>query len=192
MYYNLTSEQMDRIREESCRFNVPWTPEEKMEVCALFRDGKRIEEIARLQERTVNAIRIKLLQAGEIESYLSRRDKPWTEQETDRLGRLYSQGYSIAECARLSGRLKREVVNRLIEIGLLDASFLTVNGQYDDYPNAHKPWTDEERRQLRDELSGFRTALSALVAVAEAHGRSIASIAARALSEGLCRVEESA
>ena len=192
MYYNLTTEQMDRIREESFRFNEAWMPEEKRVVCELFRDGKRVEEIATMQGRTINAIRIKLIQAGEIASHLSRRDQPWTEQEADRLGRFYSQGYSLAECAKLLGRLCREVVDKLIEIGLLDASARAVYGQKTDYPNSHEPWSDEERQRLRDELSGYRPALAALASVAAAHGRSLASIVARAAHDGLCLAEERA
>ena len=192
MYYNLTTEQVDRIREESSRFNEAWTPEERNAVCVQFRDGRRVEEIARMQGRTVNAIRIKLIQAGEINSHLSRRDQPWTEQEADRLGRFYSQGYSLAECAKLLGRLCREVVDKLVEIGLLDASARAVYGQKADYPNSHEPWSDEERQRLRDELSGYRPALAALAAVAAAHGRSLASIIARAAHEGLCLAEERA
>ena len=192
MYYNLTAEQMDRIREGSCRFNVAWTPEEKKAVCEQFRDGKRVEEIARMQGRTVNAIRIKLIQAKEIASYLSQRDQPWTEQETDRLGRFYSQGYSIAECAKLLGRLCREVVDKLIEIGLLDPSARNAYGQKTDYPNSHEPWSDEERQQLRNELSAFRPALAALAAIASTHGRSLSSIVARAATEGLCQADNPA
>ncbi|MBQ1674395.1 MAG: hypothetical protein II064_09950, partial [Bacteroidales bacterium] len=59
-HYNLTAAQTERIRETAARFNEPWTREEKNAVIELFRDGKRIEEIALAQGRTRNAIKIKL------------------------------------------------------------------------------------------------------------------------------------
>lgn len=190
--FYLSDEQLEKIQAVSQRFNLPWTPEERNAVNELFRDGKRVDEIARLQGRTVNAIRIKLIQAGEIASYLSRRNQPWTLEEADRLGRFYSQGYSLAECAKLSGRLNREIVDKLVEIGLLDASVKAVYGKKADCPNSHEPWSEEEITQLRNELSGYRQALAALVAVSAMHGRSLASIVAKAVREGLCSAEEPA
>lgn len=191
MYFNLSAAQMEKIREESHRFNAAWTLEEKKAVCEMFRDGKRVEEIARMQGRTANAIRIKLMQAGEIAAHLSRRDQPWTEPEVERLGRFYSQGYPVTGCAKLSGRLSREVVEKLVEIGLLDASVKTADNQ-SDYPHSHEPWSEEELAQLHGELSEHRQALSALAAIAARHGRSMGSIVARAVKAGLCRVEEPA
>ena len=118
-YYNMSAEQMDRIKERAGRFNEPWSKEERDAVVSQFQNGRSVEEIARLQGRTANAIRIKLVQAGEIAPYLSRRGKDWTDAEIERLGRFYSQGYPVEACAKMLGRLRNETAEKLVEIGLL-------------------------------------------------------------------------
>jgi predicted transcriptional regulator len=185
MYYNLTTEQMEKLHEQSARFNEAWTEEEKQAVCRLFQVGKRVDEIAQMQGRTVNAIRIKLVQAGEIAPNLSRRGQPWTEQEEERLGRFHSQGYPVAGCARLLGRRRKEAEDKLIETGLL-APKEKSEARNADYPNAYEPWSQEELRQLHAELSGYRETLTAMAAIAASHGRSIGSIISRAAKDGLC------
>ena len=187
-YYNLTEEQMEKLHEQSARFNEAWTEEEKQSVCRLFQEGMRVDEIAQMQGRTVNAIRIKLVQAGEIAPYLSRRGQSWTEQEKERLGRFYSQGYSIAGCAKLLGRRRKEAEDMLIETGML-APKEKARERNADYPNAYEPWSQEELQQLHAELSGYREALAAMAAIAASHGRSIGSIVSRAAKEGLCDVK---
>ena len=184
-YYNLTEEQMEKLHEQSARFNEAWTEVEKQSVCRLFQKGKRVDEIAQMQGRTVNAIRIKLVQAGEIAPYLSRRGQSWTEQEEERAGRFYSQGYSVAECAKLLGRRKIEAEDKLIETGLL-APKEKIKGRNTDYPNAYEPWSPDELQQLHAELSGYREALAAMASIAASHGRSLGSIISRAAKEGLC------
>ncbi len=190
MYYNLTNEQMERLHEQSSRFNEAWTAEERETVCRMFRDGQRVDEIARTQGRTVNAIRIKLVEAGEITPYLSRRGQPWTEQDVDHLGRFHSQGYTVGGCAKLLGRLRKEAQDKLVEIGLLPEKDKKQERNA-DYPNAYEPWSQEELHQLHSELSGYRDVLILLAAVAKEHGRSLGSIVSRAAREGLC-VEEGA
>ena len=188
-YYNLTPAQMEKLRSEAGRFNEAWTADEKNVVCELFRDGKRVDEIARMQGRTTNAIRIKLVQAGEIAPYLSRQKQPWTEEETDRLGRFYSQGYGLAACAKLLGRVRREVEDKLIEIGLLTAS-TRARERDPNFPNAYEPWTNEEIAQLRTEMEGFQPILISLSEIAARHGRSIGSIVSRAAALGLTSLRE--
>jgi len=185
MYYNLTDEQKERIQEESSRFNEAWTQEEREAVCELFRDGKHVDEIARMQGRTVNAIRIKLVQAGEIEPYLSRRGLPWTDPEVDRLGRFHTQGYSVSGCAKLLGRLRKEAQEKLVELGLLPEKVKT-RERNANYPNAFEPWLKEEIRQLHAELSDYRATLAQLATIASLHGRSLGAIISRAEKEGLC------
>lgn len=184
-YYNMSAEQLEEIRQRACRFNEPWTKEERQAVITLFQDGKSVEQIAMLQGRTHNAIRIKLIQAGEIALHLSRKGKPWTEEEVDRLGRFHSQGYPIEGCANYLGRLRRDVEKKLIEIGLLEPSKVDPSQQIENR-NAYEPWTDEETRQLVSELADYRSALVAIREIAIRHGRSLGSIVARAQKAGLC------
>lgn len=184
-YFNLTEEQTEKLYREAGRFNETWTPEEKEAVCEMFRDGRRVEEIAKAQGRTVNAIRIKLVEAGEIAPYLSRRGQDWTEQEKERLGRFHTQGYTVAGCAKLLGRLRKEAESKLVELGLLEPR-KSKRERNADYPNAYEPWLEEELQQLRHEVSGYRETLAALAVIAVRHGRSIGSIVARAAKEGLC------
>ena len=180
----MSAEQLEEIRQRACRFNEPWTKEERQTVITLFQDGKSVEQIAMLQGRTHNAIRITLIQAGEIALHLSRKGKPWTEEEVDRLGRFHSQGYPIEGCANYLGRLRRDVEKKLIEIGLLEPSKADPSQQIENL-NAYEPWTDEETRQLVSELANFRSALAAIREIAIRHGRSLGSIVARAMKTGL-------
>lgn len=184
-YYNMSAGQIEKIREESGRFNESWSDEEKQKVCSMFRDGMRIEEIAHMQGRTVNAIRLKLIQAGEIANYLSRKAQEWTDEEKERLGRFHSQGYSFAECAKFLGRIRNEVENKLVDMGLLDPSQAYGLRTATNYANAYEPWTPEENRLLSEELADYRHALSAMMMVAERHGRSVSSIISHALKLGL-------
>ena len=183
-HYFMSAEQTQRIRETAARFNEPWTLEEENSVREMFRDGKRVEEIALVQGRTRNAIRIRLTEAGEIAPHMSRRNQPWTEEETERLGRFYSQGYTIASCAKLLGRIRREAEDRLIEIGLLTVS-VPETGRQSAFPKAYEPWSEEEIQQLHDEVADYHQALEALTAIAARHGRSLSSIVARAVKDGL-------
>lgn len=188
-HYNLTAAQTERIRETAARFNEPWTREEKNAVSELFRDGKRIEEIALAQGRTRNAIKIKLTEAGELAPYMSRRNQPWTEEETERLGRFHSQGYPIASCAKMLGRIRSEAEERLIEIGLLTVSDQQTVRQSSAFPKAYEPWSEDEINQLKSELEAHRQTLAALTDIAARHGRSLGSILARATKDGLCTQE---
>ena len=188
-HYNLTAAQTERIRETAARFNEPWTREEKNAVSELFRDGKRIEEIALVQGRTRNAIKIKLTEAGELAPYMSRRNQPWTEEETERLGRFHSQGYPIASCSKMLGRIRSEAEERLIEIGLLTVSDQQTVRQSSAFPKAYEPWSEDEINQLKSELEAHRQTLAALTDIAARHGRSLGSILARATKDGLCTQE---
>ena len=181
----MTAEQLVAIRQKAGRFNEPWTKEEKEAVIAQFQDGKSVEQIALMQGRTNNAIRIKLIQAGEIAPHLSQRDKPWSEEEVERLGRFYSQGYPLAGCANYLGRLRRDVEEKLIEIGLLEPSKVDTSRRA-GMQHAYEPWTDDETRQLVTELADYRAALAAIHGIAVSHGRSLGSILARAVKAGLC------
>ena len=183
-YYNLPEDRLDEIKKEAARFNEAWSAEEKEQVCMLFRNGMRVEEIAEIVHRTDNAIRIKLIEAGEIARHLARNEQPWTDEEVERLGRFYSQGYPAGGCARLLGRRKRETENKLIEIGLLTPKEKPPRDPA--RPNAFTPWPDDESARLVQELSGYRDALLALAQIAESHGRSIGSIVLRADKLGLC------
>lgn len=185
-YYNLSAEQMDKIKERACRFNEPWSQEERDAVVSQFQHGRSVEEIARLQGRTANAIRIKLVQAGEIAPHLSRRGKEWTDAETERLGRFYSQGYPVEACAKMLGRLLHDTEGKLIEIGLLDLSEAeTMRGV--DVPKAYEPWTEEETELLKEELARFQAAFADLAEVAAEHGRSVTAIISHAERIGLFR-----
>ena len=184
-YYNMTAEQIEAIRQKAGRFNEPWTKEEKEAVIAQFQDGKSVEQIALMQGRTNNAIRIKLIQAGEIAPHLSQKDKPWTEEEVERLGRFYSQGYPLAGCANYLGRLRRDVEEKLIDIGLLEPSEAKAL-QRSDGQHAYEPWTEEETQQLVEELTKNNSALMTIHDIAIGHGRSMGSIVARAEKIGLC------
>ena len=186
-YYNLPEERLDEIKREAARFNEAWTTEERKQVCQLFRNGMRVNEIAGTLHRTVNAIRLKLLEAGEITRYLSRRNQPWTEEETERLGRFYSQGYPVAGCAKLLGRVRAETEDKLVEIGLITPREKTVRDPAN--PNAFTAWTKEESEKLRQELSEYRDVLAALAQISKGHGRSIGSIISRADKMGLCTTE---
>lgn len=184
--FNLPADQLAAIREDAGRFNEAWTTQEKEVVKELFRDGNRIEEIARLQGRTRNAIRIRLTQEGEIAPYLSRREQAWTEEEIERLGRFHSQGYSPNECAKMLGRLSHEARAKLIETGLLEPPKKSERNS--DYPKAYEPWTEEETERLNQELaalSNYKETLAALAAIAESHGRSLGSIVSKAGKMGL-------
>ena len=184
-YYNMTAEQLEAIRQKAGRFNEPWTKKEKEAVISQFQDGKSVEQIALMQGRTNNAIRIKLIQAGEIAPYLSQKDKPWTEEEVERLGRFHSQGYPLEGCANYLGRLRRDVEEKLIEIGLLEPSEAKAS-QRSDGQHAYEPWTEEETQQLVEELTKNKTALMTIHDIAIGHGRSMGSIVARAEKIGLC------
>ena len=187
-YYNLPEGRLEEIKRGAARFNEAWTKEERDNVCEMFRNGMRVEEIAKTVHRTVNAIRIKLMEAGELVKVLSRRGEPWTEAETDRLGRFYSQGYSVAGCAKLLGRLRGEAADKLVEIGLLPPQENRKGEQWvrdPAHPNAFAPWTKEETDQLRTELSDYHDTLSALSQIAAHHGRSLGSILSRADKMGL-------
>lgn len=188
-YYNLSEGRLEEIRKDAARFNEAWTKEERDQVCQLFRDGKRVEEIAGTLHRTVNAIRIKLLDAGEINQFLSRRDQPWTEQEEERLGRFYSQGYPVAACARLLGRLLNETKDKLVEAGLLTQPEKTSRNSL--YANAFSPWSEEESARLRQELSEYGNALTGIARIADGHGRSIGSIISHAVKLNLCPLPSS-
>ena len=177
--------QMEEIRKTSGRFNEAWTEEEKRSVNDQFVDGKRIEEIALAHERTVNAVRIKLVESGQIAPYLSRRGLPWSAEETERLGRFYSQAYSVAECAKLLGRITRETEDQLVAIGLIEPR-PKKEPRSAQYPNAFQPWTEEEVQRLNDELALHRPVLAALKSIAARHGRSLGSIISRADKSGLC------
>ena len=188
-YYNLPSGRLEEIKKEAVRFNEAWTKEEKENVLEMFRNGMRVEEIAGTVHRTVNAIRIKLMEAGELVKALSRRGEPWTEAEVDRLGRFYSQGYSVAGCAKLLGRLRDEAADKLVGIGLLTPpeNRKDENTVRDPaHPNAFSPWTKEESDQLRLELSDYRETLAALTRIADTHGRTLGSILSKANKMGLC------
>lgn len=185
--YNLPDSRLNEIKKEAERFNEAWTKEEIERVCQLFRNGMRVDEIAGTVHRTKNAIRIKLLEAGEIARFLSRRGEPWTDEETERLGRFHSQGYPVSGCARLLGRLRNEVEDKLIDIGLMSPREKSVRNP--DYPNAYTPWSEEESGQLRQELSDYVSVLTALAQIAKAHGRSLSSIVSRATRIGLFSLE---
>ena len=184
-YYNLSAAQLEEIRKKAGRFNEPWTKEEKQAVIAQFQDGKSVEQIALMQGRTHKAIRIKLIQAGEIAPHLSRKGEPWTEEEVERLGRFHSQGYPMEGCANYLGRLRREVKEKLIEIGLLETPKVDTSRRADNQ-HAYEPWTEDETRQLVSELANYRSALVAIQDIAVKHGRSLGSIVARAVKMGLC------
>lgn len=186
-YYNLPEERLNEIKKEAARFNEAWTQEEKEKVCAMFQNGMRVNEIAKTAHRTVNAIRIKLMEAGEIVSYPSRRGQPWTGEETERLGRFHSQGYPVAGSAKLLGRLRAETEEKLIEMGLLSPREKVVRDP--ENPNAFLPWSDEESARLQQELDGYREALTALARIAKSHGRSLGSIVSRAQKTGMCPME---
>ncbi|MCR5709803.1 MAG: hypothetical protein K6G79_04910 [Bacteroidales bacterium] len=186
-YYNLPEERLNEIKKGAARFNEAWTQEEKEKVCAQFQNGMRINEIAETAHRTVKAIRIKLMEAGEIIRYPSRQGLPWTEEESERLGRFHSQGYSVAGSAKLLGRLRTETEVKLIELGLLPPREKVVRNPA--YPNAFLPWSDEESAKLQQELSSYREALTALARIAKGHGRSLGSIVSRAEKTGLCSIE---
>ena len=186
-YYNLPEDRLEEIRKDAPRFNETWTTEEKDRVCALFRSGMRVNEIAGTVHRTVNAIRIKLIESGEIVKALSRRGELWTEAETERLGRFHSQGYPVAGCAKLLGRLRAETEDKLVEIGLMSPQEKVVRDPAN--PNAFTPWTEEESGRLKQELSAYRESLSSLFRIAKDHGRSVCSIVSRAEKMGLCSVE---
>ncbi|MBO4841818.1 MAG: hypothetical protein J5478_00405 [Bacteroidales bacterium] len=183
-YYNLPEERLEEIRKGAARFNEAWTLEEKEKVCTLFRNGMRINEIAGTVHRTVNAIRLKLMETGEIVGHLSRRGQPWTEEETERLGRYHSQGYPVTGCAKLLGRLRAETENKLVDIGLLPPQEKVLRDPAN--PNAFTPWATEESDKLQQELSNYRDALIALSVIAKGHGRSMGSIISRAEKMGLC------
>ena len=183
-YYNMSEEQMDRIKEKAGRFNEPWSNQEREAVVSQFQNGRSIEEIARVQGRTANAIRIKLVQAGEIAPYLSRRGKDWTDEETERLGRFYSQGYPVEACAKMLGRLRNEVAEKLFEIGLLSYAEVEAKGCM-DVPQAYKPWTNEETEVLKKDLAHLQAAFADLAEVALTHGRSVTSIISHAERIGL-------
>ena len=185
--YNLPEERLNEIKKGAARFNEAWTREEKEKVCALFQNGMRVNEIAATTHRTVNAIRIKLMEAGEIASYPSRRGQPWTEEETERLGRFHSQGYPIAGCAKLLGRLRAETEEKLIETGLLPPREKEVRNPA--CPNAYLPWSDEESAKLQQELGNYHEALAALAHIAKSHGRSLGAIVSRAEKTGMCSME---
>lgn len=185
-YYNLPDERRDEIKKEAARFYEAWTAEEKEQVCQLFRNGMHVDEIARAAHRTVNAIRIKLIEAGEIARYLSRSDQPWTDAEIERLGRFHSQGYPAASCARLLGRRKVETEDKLIEIGLLAPREKPPRDPA--HPKAFLPWPDEESARLVQELSLFRDALLGLARIAHDHGRSVGAIISHADKLGLCHI----
>lgn len=185
-YYNLPEGRLDEIKKGAPRFNEAWTAEEREQICQLFRNGMRVDEIAGTARRTANAIRIKLLEAGEMARYLSRCDQPWTDEEVERLGRFHSQGYPAGSCARLLGRRKGETEDKLIEIGLLAAREKPPRDPA--HPNAFLPWLDEESARLVQELSDFRDALVGLARVAQDHGRSIGSIISHADKLGLCHI----
>ena len=179
--YMMSAEQLNNIRKEAGRFNEPWTAQEKTKVVELFRDGKRIEEIACMQGRTKNAIKLRLVSEGEILPYLSRRGVEWTPQEVERLGRCHSQGYQPGDCARLLGRTSREARDKLMEIGLLEPSS-EKEERGSDYPNAYEPWTEEELSQLNAEIASLpliKETILALSHIAENHGRSFGSILSR-------------
>lgn len=187
-YYNLPEGRLDEIKKEAARFNEAWTAEEKEQVCQLFRNGMRLDEIAGTVHRTFNAIRLKLIEAGEMARYLSRSEQPWTDEEVERLGRFHSQGYPVSGCARLLGRRKGETEDKLVEIGLLTPKEKPPRDPA--RPNAFLPWPDEESAQLVQELSVFRVALAGLTQVARDHGRSIGAIISRAEKLGLCTIPD--
>ena len=186
-YYNLPEERMAEIKREAARFNEAWTKEERENVCESFRNGMRIEEIAATVHRTVNAIRIKLMEAGELVKNLSRKGEPWNEEEVDRLGRFYSQGYSPAGCAKLLGRLRSEAEKKLVEIGLMEPREKTSHENTirdPAHPRSFAPWSKEETEQLKQELADYHDLLAALARIAETHGRSLGSIISRAEKNG--------
>lgn len=185
-YYNLPEERLNEIKKGAARFNEAWTQEEKEKVCTLFQNGMRVNEIAETTHRTVNAIRIKLMEAGEIVRYPSRRDQPWTEEETERLGRFHSQGYTVAGSAKLLGRLRDETEVKLREIGLLPPKEKVIRDPAN--PNAFLPWSDEESAKLQQELSSYRETLTDLAQIAKCHGRSLGSIVSRAEKTGMCSI----
>ena len=186
-YYNLPEERLNEIKRGAARFNEAWTQEEKEKVCALFQNGMRVNEIAETAHRTVNAIRIKLMEAGEIVRYPSRRGQPWTEEESERLGRFHSQGYPVAGCAKLLGRLRAETEDKLIEMALLPPREKVVRDPAN--PNAFLPWSDEESEKLHQELDGYRETLTALARIAKSHGRSLGAIVSHAEKTGMCSME---
>lgn len=193
-YYNLPEERMAEIKREAARFNEAWTKEERENVCESFRNGMRIEEIAATVHRTVNAIRIKLMEAGELVKNLSRRGEPWNEEEVDRLGRFYSQGYSPAGCAKLLGRLRSEAEKKLVEIGLMEPREKASHENTirdPAHPRAFAPWSKEETEQLKRELADYRDMLVALAQIAAIHGRTLGSIISRADKTGLCTPAQS-
>ena len=154
----------------------------------------RIEEIAATVHRTVNAIRIKLMEAGELVKNLSRRGEPWDEAEVERLGRFYSQGYSPAGCAKLLGRLRSEAEKKLVEIGLMEPREKASHENTirdPAHPRAFAPWSKEETEQLKRELAGYRDMLVALAQIAAIHGRTLGSIISRADKTGLCTPAQS-
>ena len=185
---------MAEIKQEASRFNEAWTKEERENVCESFRNGMRIEEIAATVHRTVNAIRIKLMEAGELFKNLSRRGEPWDEAEVERLGRFYSQGYSPAGCAKLLGRLRSEAEKKLVEIGLMEPREKASHENTirdPAHPRAFAPWSKEETEQLKRELAGYRDMLVALAQIAAIHGRTLGSIISRADKTGLCTPAQS-
>ncbi len=185
-HFFFPTEQLESIRREAGRFNEAWTAQEIMAVVELFRNGKRIDEIASMQGRTKNAIKIRLVNEGEVLPYLSRREQEWALEEVDRLGRFHSQGYSPVEIAKLMGRLSRETRDKLVEIGLLPQRERPVRDP--EHPNAFMPWPKEETARLEQELSSLRTALAGLARIAKDHGRSVGSIVSRAEKLGLCDI----
>lgn len=186
-YYNLPEERLNEIKKDAARFNEAWTREEKEKVCALFQNGMRVDEIAKTTHRTVNAIRIKLMEAGEIVRYPSRQGQPWTEEEAERLGRFHSQGYPITGCAKLLGRLRAETEEKLIEMGLQSPQEKVLRDPA--HPNAFLPWSNEESVKLQQELGDYREALTALARIAKSHGRSLGAIISRAEKTGMCPLE---
>ena len=185
---------MAEIKQEASRFNEAWTKEERENVCESFRNGMRIEEIAATVHRTVNAIRIKLMEAGELVKNLSRRGEPWDEAEVERLGRFYSQGYSPAGCAKLLGRLRSEAEKKLVEIGLMEPREKASHENTirdPAHPRAFAPWSKEETEQLKQELADYREMLVALAQIAAIHGRTLGSIISRADKTGLCTPAQS-
>lgn len=184
IYYNVPEERLDEIRKGAARFNEPWTTEEKDRVRQLFLNGMRVNEIAATVHRTVNAIRLKLIELGETYKALSRRGEPWTEEDIERLGRFHSQGYPSSGCAKLLGRLRAETEDKLVEIGLLSPQEKVVRDPAN--PNAFNPWSEEESDTLRKELSSCRDTLALLLRISQTHGRSLGSIVSRAEKMGLC------
>ena len=131
---------------------IIWSKAEEAKVVEDFRKGIRIPRIAEETGRTPNAIRARLIRLGEVAGIMSRVNEPWTETETERLGRYLHQGYTELECSRLLGRTAEEVRRYMVLNGYREpmnhAELVVLKRK--DYARYYTPWTDEERDLLRE------------------------------------------